>query len=258
MQPSHPRGLDGLASIPARHAPDRFFARHLAWPLLAFALAATALAFFDGDRQWADRLYAWQGHAWTLRSSFVADTLVHDGGHLLSLASWVMVLLIWIASQAHAHLVPWRRPLAYLLLATAAAALLVGWMKSWTDMDCPWDILGYGGTRPYHGLFAPRTGPRGACFPAAHASAGYCWMALYFFFLATRPRLRWLGLGVGLALGLLLGLTQQMRGAHFLSHDLWSLMLCWLTALGLYAAMLRGKEVESVRGAASQASHSIR
>jgi membrane-associated PAP2 superfamily phosphatase len=49
-----------------------------------------------------------------------------------------------------------------------------------------------------------------------------------------------------------------MRGAHFLSHDLWSLMLCWLTALGLYAAMLRGKEVESVRGAASQASHSIR
>jgi membrane-associated PAP2 superfamily phosphatase len=49
-----------------------------------------------------------------------------------------------------------------------------------------------------------------------------------------------------------------MRGAHFLSHDLWSLMLCWLTALGLYAAMLRGKEVEPERGVASQPSRSMR
>jgi membrane-associated PAP2 superfamily phosphatase len=199
-----------------------------------------------------------KGYAWMLRSSFVADTLIHDGGHLLSLASWALVLSIWIASLAHARLAPWRRPLGYLLLATATAAVLVVWMKSWTDMDCPWDILGYGGTRPYHGLFAPRTGPRGACFPAAHASAGYCWMALYFFFMAMRPRLRWFGLGVGLALGLLLGMTQQLRGAHFLSHDLWSVALCWFTALGLYTVTLLGKEVESEPRAASQPSHSIR
>ena len=76
--------------------------------------------------------------------------------------------------------------------------------------------------------------PRAACFPAGHASAGYAWMALYFFFLATRPQWRWLGLAVGIVLGLLFGVVQQLRGAHFLSHDLWTAVICWSCALGGY------------------------
>jgi membrane-associated PAP2 superfamily phosphatase len=35
-------------------------------------------------------------------------------------------------------------------------------------------------------------------------------------------------------LGLLFGFSQQLRGAHFLSHDLWTLAICWGTALGLF------------------------
>jgi membrane-associated PAP2 superfamily phosphatase len=35
------------------------------------------------------------------------------------------------------------------------------------------------------------------------------------------------------AVGLLLGLGQQLRGAHFMSHTLWSGLLCWLSAWGL-------------------------
>lgn len=31
-------------------------------------------------------------------------------------------------------------------------------------------------------------------------------------------------------LGLTFGITQQLRGAHFLSHDLWSAALCWAIA----------------------------
>jgi membrane-associated PAP2 superfamily phosphatase len=27
--------------------------------------------------------------------------------------------------------------------------------------------------------------------------------------------------------GLILGLSQQMRGAHFMSHTLWTAWLCW-------------------------------
>jgi len=230
----------GLAA--AGRAPTGFYRRHLLWPLLAFIAAAAALEVFDIDRAWASRLYMAQGNDWTLRSSFVADTVIHTGGRLLAITAWLATLSIWIVALRREHLASWRWPLAYLLLATASAALLVGWMKSWTNMDCPWDVLGYGGTRPYHGLFAARpAGVRGTCFPAAHASAGYCWLALYFFFLATRPRFRWLGLAVAIGLGVLIGFTQQLRGAHFFSHDLWSLAICWLVALGLYAAMLRGR-----------------
>ncbi|CAD7735076.1 hypothetical protein LMG31886_21910 [Xanthomonas hydrangeae] len=75
-------------------------------------------------------------------------------------------------------------------------------MKTWTNVDCPWDLHRYGGMKAFFGLFADRTDAyaAGNCFPAGHASAGYCWLALYFFFWTAAPRLRWLGLGLGLGL----------------------------------------------------------
>ncbi|RYE95440.1 MAG: hypothetical protein EOO41_05650, partial [Methanobacteriota archaeon] len=76
------------------------------------------------------------------------------------------------------------------------------------------------------------------CFPAGHASAGYAWVALYFCALALRPAWRMPALWMGIAAGLLFGIAQQLRGAHFLSHDLWSLAVCWGTALALYWVML--------------------
>jgi membrane-associated PAP2 superfamily phosphatase len=42
---------------------------------------------------------------------------------------------------------------------------------------------------------------------------------------------RWLLLA--LAAGLVLGLSQQWRGAHFMSHTLWSGWLCWCLAWAL-------------------------
>jgi len=103
-------------------------------------------------------------------------------------------------------------------------------------MDCPWDLLRYGGHQPYIGLFSHRPAdmPMTACFPAGHASAGYAWLSLYFFALLWRPAWRWTGLALGLGSGLLFGISQQLRGAHFLSHDLATALLCWLLSLGLY------------------------
>lgn len=113
-------------------------------------------------------------------------------------------------------------------------------MKSWTHVDCPWDLLAYGGGRDFHALLAavPADAPVGRCFPAGHASAGYAWVALYFFFLPTRPQWRWRGLGTGVGAGLVFGISQQLRGAHFMSHDVWTLMICWLTALLLHRAIV--------------------
>ena len=39
---------------------------------------------------------------------------------------------------------------------------------------------------------------------------------------------------IGLGLGLLFGIGQQLRGAHFLSHDLWSLAICWTVSLVIF------------------------
>jgi membrane-associated PAP2 superfamily phosphatase len=37
--------------------------------------------------------------------------------------------------------------------------------------------------------------------------------------------------------GMVFGLSQQLRGAHFLSHDLWTAALCWLVAVAVHAAL---------------------
>jgi membrane-associated PAP2 superfamily phosphatase len=132
----------------------------------------------------------------------------------------------------------WRRPLACLALSVLLSTLLVAWIKSWSNVDCPWDLVRYGGQHAYVDLFAARLAQpsTGRCFPAGHASAGYAWMAAYFLLLAVRPAWRRYGLSAGIVLGLAFGFAQQLRGAHFLSHDLWSAALCWLVAVAVHAA----------------------
>ncbi len=224
---------------PQPHAID--LRRHLALPLAGFSLALTLVAAFALDWRIAHALYAWQGYRWILKHAFVTETLLHRLGHDLSVAAWVGVLLAWLTSLRRDTLSAWRRPLGYLALSVLLSTTLVAVLKSGTGMDCPWDIEGLGGMRPHLGLLdsRPDTLPDAACFPAGHASSGYAWVALYFFFLMTRPALRRQGLSVGVATGAMFGVGQQLRGAHFLSHDLWTAMLCWLVAFGLYRVFAR-------------------
>ncbi|HYM85975.1 MAG TPA: phosphatase PAP2 family protein [Pseudoxanthomonas sp.] len=220
-----------------------FYRRHLLAPLAVFACVSILLIGLHGDLWWADRLYAMQGHAWALQSGYVTQDLLHAAGRQASKDLWFALLLILGMSLFASRMRPWRRPLLYLLAATLLSTALVGLLKRWTNVDCPWDLLRYGGNNAYYSLFMHRPSLLGhaKCFPAGHASAGYAWVALYFVWLETRPRWRWWGLGFALALGLIFGFAQQLRGAHFLSHDLWALMICWLVALSLHRWMLAGR-----------------
>lgn len=231
---------------------------HLGMPLALFTLAACWLVLLHGDLWVADRVYAWEGHAWALRHVFATQELIHVGGKRLSLLAWLAAAALYAATWRVPRLREWRQPLLYLLVAVALGTGLVSALKHVTDMDCPWDIDRYGGLRPYFNLFTPRPHglPRGMCFPAGHASAGYAWVALYFFFLATRPAWRWRGLAIGLGVGAVFGFSQQLRGAHFLSHDLFAMMICWGVALGsyrmLYPAVRRVPAEATARALASR------
>lgn len=221
---------------PHASALEAFRWTHAWLPLAACLGLSLALMPGGGDLAIADMVYGWEGQRWALKSSFFADGLIHIGGRDLSTMAWLGVFVAWLVARSKPAWAAWRRPLGYLLLATATSALLVAWIKSWSNMDCPWDLARYGGERPYVPLLGvrPLGLSRGVCFPAGHAAAGYSWMALYFFLLAVRPRLRWAGFALGLILGLLFGMVQQLRGAHFASHDVWTATLCWLVPLGLY------------------------
>ena len=210
--------------------------------IVQILIAVAALLWLEmdgGNRLIADHLFAWEGGQWLLKDHFITSTLIHQGGKYLSLTMWLATFASWWYVRAQPGLQSWRRPLLYLWLATLIATVLVSALQSLTAIDCPWDMQGYGGPRPYFGLFDARPfGLRDSgCFPSGHASAGYCWVAMYFFFARVAPQWRRIGLMFGLALGLIFGVSQQLRGAHFASHDVATLLVCWLTALALHIAL---------------------
>jgi membrane-associated PAP2 superfamily phosphatase len=205
-------------------------------PLVALLLASVVLIAFGGDRWIADQIYAAEGGHWALRNSFVLTRVLHAGGKALSALAWLVVIAMTLRTIIDARWKPLRRPLLALLLSVAVSTLLVSTLKHLTRMDCPWDASIYGGPHPYFTLLQSRpTGikPSG-CFPAGQASAGYAWVALYFFFAGVRPQWRRIGLAIGICFGLALGIAQQLRGAHYLSHDLWTLAICWFVALAIH------------------------
>ena len=218
-----------------------FITPHLVYPVLAGAALLAMVGPGHFDTWLADHIYAWGGQKWAWRDAFLTENVVHILGRNASLALWLLVLVAWLATLGRPAMSALRRPLAYLLLATLVSTLLVSFIKAWSNMDCPWDLLRYGGQRPYVGFFELRPVglARGRCFPAGHASGGYAWLALYFLFGVVRPGWRWAGLACGLGLGIVFGVSQQLRGAHFLSHDISTAAICWLVSLVLFLMMWR-------------------
>ncbi len=175
-----------------------------------------------------------------LRQTFLLETVLHYW------TKYVVILATCLlaAAYAYTYLVPallqQRRQLLFLVLAMTLAPLAVTALKEITDRPCPWDLTAFGGSTPYTKLFVARTQPHapGLCFPAGHPATGFALMA--FFFAAHRERRQRLAraaLLAGVASGLALGLGRIAQGAHFLSHVLWSGMLCWLVMVGLYALL---------------------
>jgi membrane-associated PAP2 superfamily phosphatase len=114
-------------------------------------------------------------------------------------------------------------------------------------VDCPWSLAEFGGQLPYVHLFADRPDslPRAQCFPGGHSSSGFALFSLYFLTLGRSRRLARWALGGALLVGGVFAFGQEARGAHFLSHDLWSAALVWFTCVGVYAIGYRGNVWET-------------
>ena len=244
-----PRTSPALPALPLAPASGRgFLARHLLLPAILVTLGSLVLMAGSGDQWLADHLYRWEGGQWAFKDAWLTTQLIHKGGKNLSVLGALLVLLALLRSAFDARWKPLRQPLLYLFLAVGLSTGVVALLKTWTQMDCPWDLQRYGGLHPFIGLFQARPVVFGhtACFPAGHASAGYGWIALYFFALQVRPQWRWAGLAVAVVTGLVFGISQQLRGAHFLSHDLWSLMVSWTVAVLLYRLMLPPRQTPAM------------
>lgn len=173
---------------------------------------------------------------WPYKSHWLASDILHTGGKNFVVGIAVLIFLVFVLSFFMERLKPWRKGAAYLLAASLAGPAIVAVCKHMTHIYSPWYLDIFGGARPYIRLFdaAPEGAKIGNAFPAGHSSGGFAFFSLYFLALAYKPSLRYVGLAVGLCLGMAFGAAQQVRGAHFLSHDLFSLVICWYAALFMY------------------------
>jgi len=199
-----------------------FFTLALAWDASALDLPFARLA---GDHAG----FPWRQH-WLLVEVF------HEGARRFS---WLLALLlclgVWWPLGPLTKLAPGAR--LQLALTTLLAALAVTLLKAGNSTSCPWDLREFGGAARYVSHWSGLAdGGAGHCFPAGHAATGFSLFGGYFAFRGSDRRLAWAWLLLAGAGGLLLGLAQQWRGAHFMSHTLWSGVVCWCTALAIDAA----------------------
>ena len=221
-----------------RHVGITFFTRQLAIPFLFFVTFVLLNEIFHFDIVVASDLFHWQGgvDSWPLRHAWITENVLHTGGRNLVILLAVTVLAALVASLFNARVKPYRRGMVYLLLSVMSTVLIVRFGKNVSHMDCPWDLTLFGGATLYVPLFSagPANGGLGQCFPAGHSSGGFAWVALYYVAVLFVPHKAKWGLFLGLCLGLVFGGAQQLRGAHFLSHDVWSAMIAWTMATLLF------------------------
>lgn len=222
----------------------QFYWRQLRAPLLLFALLASLLATTMADVAIAHAFFFDETRAqWLGANSWWTNELIHHGGAWLIRGMVAAALLLWASSWWRPEWRELRKPALYFMASVTLSVGLVGLLKAITNVDCPRDLAEFGGSFPFIHLFAHRPGAmrHARCFPAAHASSGYALLALYF---ALRERSRWasrLGLATGLGMGLIFGIAQQARGAHFISHDVWSAWLVWTVSLSLYTFVFKAR-----------------
>jgi membrane-associated PAP2 superfamily phosphatase len=221
-----------------------FYWRHLRAPLAVFALLAPLLASTPLDLSIAHALFFDESSArWIGASSWWTNELIHRDGTWLMRSIAAFTLALWGATWLRPQWLPLRRPALYFFVSVVLSVGVVGLLKTLTNVDCPRDLSEFGGTFPFIHLFEdrPESLRHAHCFPAAHASSGYALLALYFVLRERSRRAARLGLASGLMMGLVFGIAQQARGAHFISHDVWSVMIVWTVSLSLYTFVFQAR-----------------
>jgi len=212
-----------------------FWIWHLCAPLAAAAVILFGIEHSGFDLWLADRWYALEDGSWAWRNHWITAEVIHHDGKMLLYVFGSLLIGAFVALHWSDRFKPLRWPVGYAVTCMIVLPALIASLKRLSAVPCPWDLSRYGGAAPYLHTFDYSLGPSAAghCFPAGHASGGFALIALYFAMLpyVRRPAMM---LIPGLVVGTVFALGQQARGAHFVSHDLWTLSLCWFGALALF------------------------
>ena len=222
--------------------------KEIIYPIIAYIFAIYLFQGLNWDHSIANFWFELEGNAWTLKEHWLTQTLIHKWGHHVSIFIYLVVIVLYLVSMKSPKLKPYNFGLKYLVISLPVATLSISALKLVISVDCPWHIVDFGGVRNYEfwykSLFYSTQENISHCFPSGHASSAYTYFALYFFCKYYFKNYAKLTLITVILVGLVFGFAQQLRGAHYVSHDLTAALLCWLISLAIWKFMSRKNRTE--------------
>ena len=169
--------------------------------------------------------------AFPLRQHWALAELNHRYVKYVLIAVYLSYGIAWLMSFYSEKFKPRRWEFGYFFIMVMLATSTIAILKSQSAHACPWDMA----VATTQGILWDLSATAGHCFPGGHASSGFALLVGYFIYRTTRPKRAYFFLLAALILGFTMGWAQMMRGAHFLSHTLWTGWIIWGLNVMAYA-----------------------
>ena len=187
-----------------------------------------------------NQIYDFDANSWPIDEAKHKKLTVifYDGLKYFLMSVAICCLISLAASIKCVNLRSYNHFCLMMLLSFIFVPVIIAGAKAYTNVYCPYQLDLYGGRFPFVRILdaypADFVQPKlGKCFPAGHSTAGFAFLGLFYAF--YKPIYRIAGLFCGLTLGWIAGVYQMLRGQHFLSHTVFSmiaaLMLVYLLNL---------------------------
>ena len=216
-----------------------------------YFLTVTVVPFEALDRSLARLLFNYGTAGWS--DAWLWAVPLYGGAKWT--AGLIVAAVLFFAVKAYRTN---RQPLADTLIRTLAAVLfslgLMLLIKNFSGVACPWSLPEFSAKHaevitPFSWLFTD-VSSQGRCWPAGHASTGFCLFGL--FFAARRLKKPWAGwvFTAVLLFGSLCAFDRMLQGAHFLSHSVASLLMEFAVAGLIFWPDAKDEKVMNVTQAA--------
>lgn len=209
----------------------QFLLKQLIWLIMA---GVALLWFFPIHGQIdLDLIQPWlDSHGqFYLRHHWALNDLGHHYVKYVLILVYSYFFIAFLASYKFQRFERNRYAFLYFFTMVVLSTSVIGVIKSQSNYACPWDMINSTSTSYTWNAHQMH----GHCFPGGHASSGFALLVGYFIYRVAEPKRALFYLISSLMLGFTMGWTQMMRGAHFFSHNLWTLWLIWLLNVGVYA-----------------------
>ncbi|MDP3308877.1 phosphatase PAP2 family protein [Methylotenera sp.] len=213
---------------------NSFYQQHIVGLLLSAIILAVIYPKTGLDQFLIAPYFDAATQSFPLKHQVFLEMVMHSGLKYCIVFVAVSTLALGLAGNKiapfRASIGLYKKQFIWVFIGMALSSSAVSILKGFSIHGCPNNLTIYGGNLPLLKLFEnlPKGVEAGHCFPGGHASGGFAFMAFYFAFRDYKPKLAVAMLVTSLVLGFIMGWAQMMRGAHFLSHNLWTAWVVWM------------------------------